>query len=452
MAFLPLILLSLLVPGEADDVTTVALDPRGERLVEIVRRAEAAGFSGAMLAARGGEVVAATGVGPADARGKTPNTPATLFEIASITKCFTAVAVVRLAQEGKLGLDDSIADHLPDVREDCRAITVRHLLQHTSGIPGTNSQGSGPKIHSVLPQFLSGGPKHPPGTHYEYWNQGYALLSEIVARASGQEYVEFCRTALFAPAGMASTCFTGDPAPKGASVALGRSDLGVPRTALEHPYGDYGFQYRGMGGIVTSVRDLWRWDRALAGEALLDARSKEALFTPGLADYALGWRVHRNPQNVLVQSHGGKVRGFVGELRRYPKEDGLLVLLANRDDLNPNGLADLLERALLGDPAEVALPPRPLTEAQAQAVAGDYEDNQGRVLEVTADGPVTRARIRWSSSGPETRAILGLDESGGLVLFEWTATTPIQSDLSSGKKPRKVQRLALPKQEFRRKR
>jgi len=159
---------------EPDEAATIAVGERGQRLVEIARRAESAGFSGAILAAREGEVVAAVGIGHADLRGSQANTPATLFEIASATKSFTAVAVMRLVQEGRLELDDSIAEHLPDVPKDCRTITVRHLLQHTSGIPGSNSQGSGKKLESVLPQFLSGGPRHAPGTHFEYWNQDYA--------------------------------------------------------------------------------------------------------------------------------------------------------------------------------------------------------------------------------------------------------------------------------------
>ena len=126
--------------------------------------------------------------------------------------------MLRLVQQGKLSLDDSISQHLPDVPEDCRLITVRHLLQHTSGIPGTNSAGGGDDIRKVLPLFLRGGPRHPPGTHWEYWNQGYALLSEIIANASGKDYTTYCKQELFEPAGLLATRFTGDAAPEGATV------------------------------------------------------------------------------------------------------------------------------------------------------------------------------------------------------------------------------------------
>jgi CubicO group peptidase (beta-lactamase class C family) len=322
----------------------------GRQIVEYVKSQEATGFSGAVLAAKNGKVVAAVGVGSSDLAGKSRITPGTLFEIASATKQFTAAALMRLVQEGRLGLDDSIAKHLPGVPENCRAITVRHLLQHTSGIPGKNSQGGGKDLGKVLPLFLRGGPRHPPGTHWEYWNQGYALLSEIIARVSGEPYTDFCRRALFTPSGMRVTRFTGDAAPKGAAIAIGRSARGKPRSALEHPYGNYGFQYRGMGGAVTSVWDLWRWDRALRGDAILGKAAKAKLFKPGLKNYALGWFVKKNKQGRWVQFHGGSVRGFVCQIRRYPEQDACLFVLGNRDNIPVRNVANTLEGILFGDP------------------------------------------------------------------------------------------------------
>jgi len=169
----------------------------------------------------------------------------------------------------------------------------------------------------VLPTFLRGGPVHAPGTHWEYWNQGYAILSEIIRRASGQDYTSYCRNALFRPAGMHSTRFTGDDAPDGMVVAVGRSSHGPPRSALDHPYGSYGFQYRGMGGIVTNVWDLWRWDRALHGEKVLSADARAKLFEPGLGDYALAGSSRRMGTDDSCSPHGGGVRGFCCEMRRY---------------------------------------------------------------------------------------------------------------------------------------
>lgn len=417
------------------------------RMADFAQSARSVGFNGAVLAAKGGDVFVAIGVGWADLEGQVENTPATLFEIASATKQFTAAAVMRLVQEGRLGLDDPIAKHLPGVPENCKAITVRHLLQHTSGIPGTNSEGAGTDLARVLPSFLRGGPLHAPGTCWEYWNQGYALLSEIVARGAGKSYTDYCRGALFAPAGMTATRFTGDAAPADAIVAMGRSTRGEPRSALAHPYGSYGFQYRGMGGAVTNLWDLWRWDRALHGEKILGAAAKAQLFEPGPGDYALGWFVRKDAHGRLVQSHGGGVRGFVAEIRRYPKEDGCLFVLCNRDDAPVGQMAQGLEEILFGDAATVAKPPRPLDAGLLSALAGSYRDDRGTEMAIEADGAVARARIHWPNGAPDTHAALGLDDAGEVVFYEWTATTRVKVERRGQEA---AERVTLGDQEFRR--
>ncbi|MHC4817157.1 MAG: serine hydrolase domain-containing protein [Planctomycetota bacterium] len=298
---------------------------------------------------------------------------------------------------------------------------MRHLLQHTSGIPGTNSAGRGDRLDQVLPSFLKGGPRHPPGTHWEYWNQGYALLSEIIARASGQGYVTFCKRNLFAPAGMKATCFTGDQKPSGAKVAVGQSSRGQPRSALDHPYGSYGFQYRGMGGVVTNVWDLWRWDRALHGVELLSADAKTQLFRPGLKDYALGWYVKKARNGRRVQSHGGSVRGFICDIRRYPVEDGCLFVLSNRDDAPLRRIADGVEDLLFGgDPKPMKAPPQPLNEELAKAIAGHYMSDRGDELVIQRAGATVRFRLNWTRPpGAVTRGMIGRDgKSKTTVLFD----------------------------------
>jgi CubicO group peptidase (beta-lactamase class C family)/Leucine-rich repeat (LRR) protein len=426
----------------------VSAGDTGRRIVAFVQRAESAGLSGAVLAATRGQVIAAVAVGNADLDGKVPNTPETLFEIGSATKQITAAAVLRLAQQSRLHLDDPIARHLPGVPEGCRAITVQHLLQHTSGIPGTNSAGGGDDLGQVLPLFLRGGPRHSPGTHWEYWNQGYALLSEIIARAAGKDYTEFCKSELFAPAGMRLTRFTGDEPPHGATVAIGRSALGQPRSALDHPYGSYGFQYRGMGGVVTSVWDLWRWDRALCGERVLDADAKVKLFQPGLNGYALGWYVRKDARGRWIQSHSGLVRGFVCELRRYPGEDGCLFVVCNRDDVPVQLVAQALEAILLGEPLPCVEPPQSLDADLIRAISGRYEDVNGATLVAEAEGQVARVRIHWDAvRGPVTRAVLGLSTTGEMVLYEWTKANKIEVD-RDGSGP--VSRVSILGRQFRR--
>lgn len=403
------VLATALVPlGVEEGREEFAVGDRGFAVVDAVRAAEGAGFRGVVLGARDGEVVALVASG----RGADAVSAGTVFEIASVTKQFTAAAVMKLVEDGRLGLDDPIAEHLPGVPEESRGITVRHLLQHTSGIPGSNSRGSGEDLAVVLPVFLAGGPRHEPGTHWEYWNQGYALVSEVIARASGEAYADYLRRALFEPAGMESTVFTGDDAPEGVRVAYGASRMGPGRSALEHPYGAYGFQYRGMGGVVSNAWDLWRWDRALAGEEVLSEASKEVLFEPGLNGYALGWFVSEGPHGV-VQRHGGGVRGFSAELRRYPDQDGLVVVLCAFDGYRASELADAVEAALFGEPGaggELSAELRPLV--------GRYAGTRGVELVVTpgASADDLKAVIKWGRRYPDTRAVMSI--SGDTIIMD----------------------------------
>lgn len=395
--------------------TEVVVGPKGEKIKTLVVNAsESLGFSGTVLVADKGKVITACGVGFADLENRQPLESTTLFEIASASKPFTAVAVCKLVESGKLKLDDSISDHLPGVPESCKAITVRHLLQHTSGIPGTNSQGRGDDLAAVLPLFLKGGPTSKPGTHWEYWNQGYALLTEIIARASGKSFVEFCRSEIFAAAKMKSTCFTGDRKPKAATVAVGRSKTGAPRSAFEHPYGSFGFEYRGMGGVVTNLPDLWKFDRALRRNRLLSAENQEVMFTPGLEDYALGWRVG-NRDGHAYQSHSGSVRGFLSDLRRYPDDNASIFLLCNDDASTTYPIMKSLERLLFDNP-KFAMIPKAIPEEQQERLVGTYVSEKNHPLIVEAIGEVTKGRIEWGFA--VTHGHLGMNENQKLVFFD----------------------------------
>jgi CubicO group peptidase (beta-lactamase class C family) len=397
----------------------------GRRIVKIVRDAHRdAGFTGAVLAADKGKVIAAVAVGQV---GEKTLEVTSLFELASCTKPFTAVAVMKLAEQGKLNLDDSIADHLPGVPENCRAITVRHLLQHTSGIPGTNTNGAGTDLAAVLPTFLEGGPQTKPGERHEYWNQGYALLSEVIARASGKPYTVYCREAIFKPCKMASTRFTGERAPPKISVAIGRSTRGASRSALEHPYGEYGFQYRGMGGMATSLVDLWRFDRTLKANKLLKEESIQEMMRPGPDGYALGWRINELEEGHVVQEHTGSVRGFLASLRRDPKTDGALFVLANSDDSQPFDLVVAeCEAALAGEAA--GKPPAGLDAKAADQLVGVYRDSQSRTLTVSRDASFVKAVIDWH--GPKTNGVLNP-----------TKTDALSYDVLLSKRPARFKRM-----------
>ena len=418
---------SSLCSQEHPSTESIVVGDEGKAVVSLVEKAHAVfDFSGAVLVAKEGKVIAVAAAGTTEGRKPKPDT---LFEIASCTKPFTAVAIMQLVEERKIGLDDSISDYLPGVPANCEAITVRHLLQHTSGIPGTNSRGHGTRLDRVLPVFLAGGPKHNPGTNHEYWNQGYSLLSEIIARASGKKYTVFTRTKIFKPCGMTNTKFTGDRAGKRTKVATGLSSYGEPRSALEHPYGEYGFQYRGMGGIVTSVNDLWKWEQALQSGELLSEESMSTMADSGEFNYGLGWTISKNKKGDLVQKHSGSVRGFVSAIRRYPTSKGCIFVLTNRDNGLPmQVVADGCEQILNGKTVDLELPGQ-LDESTLDSIDGNYFDSKHRKMVVAIKSGVTTAKIYWG--GPVTNGFLGQDGNGSVNFYMLESYSPLKFKIDS---------------------
>ena len=361
--------------------------PTPKAFDELLLRYAASGWSGAVLISDAGEPVLAGGYGFADFQSDRANDEHTLFEIASITKSFTAVAIVELAQQKKLGLDDPIHVHLPAVPKHSREITLRQLLAHTSGIPRGNTGGRGDDLALAVVDYLGTGPAVRPGARFEYWNGGYALLAGVIEQASRRPYTQFLEEELFAPAGMSETCFTGDMEVDVTRAARGATRDGYERSALLPPYGSYGYQYRGMGGIVTSVSDLLRWDRALASHAILDEDHTRELFEPVMSGYALGWYVAQAPGGGARQSHGGSVRGFVSEFRRYPERDACIAVLSNVENARPSEIAENLECLLYGR-APAVPPPRveALSAAEAASLAGSYACEAGRLVVRSAPG------------------------------------------------------------------
>ncbi|MEM6470437.1 MAG: serine hydrolase domain-containing protein [Planctomycetota bacterium] len=411
-------LLSSLI-AVADARTLAAADrANGELGKKVVERIDmitkTLGFSGTVLVAKDNELVAVLARGMANVEAELNNEHETLFEIASCTKPFTAIAVLQLIEKGRLSLDDSIASLLPNVPDHCKAITVRHLLQHTSGIPGTNTSGRGTRIEDVVPSFLDGGPKQEPGKHHQYWNQGYALLSEIVARRCGMSYTDAIKQNIFKPAGMNSSCFTGDEVDADASVAIGTGNQ-APRSALDHPYGSYGFQYRGMGGLVTNVLDLWKFHKALLGGQLLQSESMDEMWKPGPGDYGLGWQTRTAPDGELYFAHGGSVRGFVSNIACYPSVDGAIFVLSNTNDSLALFAVRLQLESLLFDREFNGTLPQPAPDSWGEHLAGGYRDAKNRKLTIDDGAGLLRIDINWF--GPVTSGYIGLDDDGDPMLF-----------------------------------
>lgn len=269
-----------------------------------------AGFSGVVLVAVDGKVVLEQGYGVADAAAKREMPHDALFDWASVTKQFTAAALLKLQMQKKLDLDDPITRHFPEAGKDKAKVRVRHLLDHTSGIPhdvdlkGESLFERDTTVRAILAAPLAS----EPGGKWVYNNVAYFLAGALVERASGKTYESYLREQLFEPAGMKGAGFIGDGKLEDERVPLEERGTG-PRFT----YGPrLSWGYRGAGGAVASTRDLLAWDQALRGDKVLNKAAKKELYEPHLENYALGWTVEKGPGGLRV-AHGGAV----GTIRTY---------------------------------------------------------------------------------------------------------------------------------------
>ncbi|MGW6271131.1 serine hydrolase domain-containing protein [Streptomyces sp. NPDC055060] len=261
-----------------------------------------------VAAARGGELTHCAGRGLADRAAKTPATCDTVYDVMSITKQFTAAAILKLEMSGRLRVSDRIGAHLGSVPEDKRAITLRQLLAHTAGLPESLGDDYDPlSRQELLAGVMKARLRSAPGAEFRYSNVGYSLLAAIVEKVSGQSYERYLADHLFKPAGMSHTGYV-LPAWKRERVAVEYDRHGRPRgRPMDHPWAPDGpsWNLRGNGGMLSMARDMFRWHRALTGDGVLSATARRKLFAPQVrvpeldGAYGYGW--------VVVDSDDGRV-------------------------------------------------------------------------------------------------------------------------------------------------
>jgi CubicO group peptidase (beta-lactamase class C family) len=288
--------------------------------------------------------------GLADLEQRTPATPDTNYRLASVTKQFTATAILLLAEDGKLKLDDPIRRWLPTLPEIAQPVTIRHLLSHTGGLVDYEDSvaDDAPQVHDAdVLAILEKQDRvyFAPGTNYRYSNSGYSLLSLIAEKASGQRFAAFLQNRIFQPLGMRDTVAFEDGVSTVSSRAFGYSMSGDHWTRTDQSSTS---AVLGDGGIYSSIDDLARWDAALYDDRLLRKESRALAFTPAThtdnpsIDYAFGWRVTGE-----TLWHSGETRGFRNVIIRFPKRKLTVIVLTNRNDPEPYATARSIARLYL---------------------------------------------------------------------------------------------------------
>ncbi|AMV40804.1 serine hydrolase domain-containing protein [Planctomyces sp. SH-PL62] len=338
------------------------------------------GLSAAVV--RDGQVVLAKGYGLADVEQNVPATVDTVYQLASVTKTFTSAAVMLLVREGKLALDDKINDRLPDLPAVWKDVTVRHLLNHTSGIKSYTSVPDFQKspwkdyAHRELLDLVAKEPlEFAPGEKFEYSNTGYYLLGMLIEKASGEPYGRFTAARVFEPLGMSRTRLNDLQA-----IIPGRArGYRWDRKELENVAPVSPTQPFAAGALVSSVSDLIKWDAALAEHELLDEATLGSMWTPtrlnggGESGYGFGWEVSKVNGRPMV-AHGGGIPGFSTQLSRFPDDRLTVIVLTNAE----GGHAGALARGIAGRfaPGLAPKPEEPITdedEATSRRLRGMME-------------------------------------------------------------------------------
>ena len=359
---------------------------------QVVRAsADADEFSGAVLVARDGQVLLDQGYGFANREWRIANDGDTKFRLGSLSKQFTAVAVMLLNERGLVELDAPVKTWLPGAPATWDAVTVRHLLNHTSGVPNFTAfadfaaQKTLPTTTASVIARFSGRPlDFQPGEGFAYSNSGYVLLSAIIEAASGQSYADFVTTNLFQPLGMSDSGYDDHDA-----VLLRRAS-GYTLTGNGIANADYVDMSipMGAGALYSTPYDLLKWEQGLFGGRVLNAASMTALTTPVRNNYAMGLVVSQAEGRTLM-SHNGAIEGFNTYMAYDPADRTAVIVLGNLNGDAPDKLGAALVTLIRGgtvtlasERASVALPPETLA-----AYVGVYELAPTFAITITvADG------------------------------------------------------------------
>jgi len=396
----------------------------------------------------GGKTVLTKAYGMADLEHDVPNTAETIFEAGSVAKQFTAMAVLLLAQDGKLSVDDPVRKYLPELPDYGAPLTIRHLLNHTSGLrdwgavagiagaPRTTREYTHAHVLDIVSRQKA--LNFPTGSQWSYSNTGFNLAAIIVSRVSGMSFAAFSQARMFAPLGMTRTSWRDDHTRvvKGRAIAYASASDGYH---LDMPFENV----HGNGGLLTTVGDLLKWNEnfvtpAVGDRALVTTQSTAGRFNDGRPlDYALGLFVggYRGVRNIF---HSGSTAGYRAHLNRFPDSHTSVAVLCNVSTGDATRSANLVSDLYLSGlkpvtPTTPSAPVPPMTPAPTNAqlaeLSGGYWSDEAEVeLNAAVESGVLVLRRRPDSA----MALTAIDRdtfrgSIGIVTFRRDAAGKVNA-------------------------
>jgi CubicO group peptidase (beta-lactamase class C family) len=318
-------------------------------------------FSGIIFVAQKGKVLISQGYGLADRELDVPNTPLTKYAIGSMTKSFTAMAVMILQERGQLTVQDPICNYITDCPASWKPITLHQLLTHTSGIhnytdlyPQRKDEVNICREHTLeqaIAYFKDLSLDFAPGSQWSYSNSGYFLLGVVIEKVSGESYESFIQKNILQPLGMSESGYDSSSAivkNRASGYSINRPYYGIINAACW----DVSLKYA-AGGLYSTVGDLYKWDQALYTDQLVSQETLNTIFTstisiPGGGVYGYGWIISQQSGHRVIE-HSGGVNGFVADLARYPDDQVTIIVLSNTDWEKPDQIARSLADIVLAE-------------------------------------------------------------------------------------------------------
>jgi CubicO group peptidase (beta-lactamase class C family) len=350
------------------------------------QKAESFGYSGNVLIAQKGKIILKKGYGWQDREKKVKESAETFFDIGSITKQFTAAAILKLESEGKLSVSDNLLKFFPDAPEDKKNISIHQLLTHSAGFPGA----IGDDYDLITAdEFMKLAFKtkllFAPGSQYEYSNVGYSILGIIIEKLSGKDYETYLHDQLFVPAGMMHTGYL-LPKFKNEQLAVAYRDDERWGTMLEHPWAadGPGWHLKANGGILSTLDDMHKWYLALRNKTILPATEVSRLFVPYIKEtggetfYGYGWVIEPLEKGDTLIWHNGGNGAFNTYMGFDLKNDLVIIVSSNSNDKIADDYAMQIRELLSGNNSEAA-------KADVQSYTGNYKMESGDTIGVTTD-------------------------------------------------------------------
>ena len=352
-----LALLTLAIIGCEKEIHNIPPDngqPLQERLLEYLNQCEIEGFSGSVLIQLSDSILIQQGYGKSNRAENIENSINTIFDIGSVTKQFTASAILKLEMDELIDLSNSIGTHVSGLTNEKSALTIHQLLTHTSGLQesvgGDEEQIS---KNDFIVRVNQTNLKHTPGEKYRYSNIGYSLLGILIEEVSSMTYENYVRENLFLPAGMSNTGYI-IPNWDNENLALGYRKKRGYGSPIDQNWNEEGpsWHMKGNGGILTNVNDMYLWHKALLDNTIINEEAKEMMYSKHTNEgdntsfYGYGWAIFPTNRGTDLITHNGGNDYFFADFLRFINEDVVIIILSNDYNVYAQELSSQLRRII----------------------------------------------------------------------------------------------------------